>query len=152
MRRKGPSRPLRDLHETGYLRGLGTVLDHGCGHGADVAYLQDESIPARGYDPNWKPDPERSVLGRKFNVVLSTYVLNVLVGIEERLDFYAELRRLVSDKGTVYLTFRTDIKTSTTQFPIRAEDFEHMDQYFQVRYLWSGSGFKTYALKPRRRQ
>ena len=51
--RKRASVPLRYLQDKGYLKG--TVLDYGCGKGADFNHLRQAGYTAEAYDPHWKP-------------------------------------------------------------------------------------------------
>lgn len=143
IKRKGPSAPLKKIVKKGLVsRGI-TILDHGCGHGADVRHLESLDIWAAGYDPNHRDRPV--VLDRKYHVVLSTYVANVLQP-SDRNAFWAELRGLVSDAGYVILTVRTDVppEGTATQYRITEEDIPPI---FVVRQQWGGNGFRTYVLK-----
>jgi hypothetical protein len=60
-----------------------SVLDYGCGHGADVRYLKSKKIRARGWDPHYAPE-ERGL--QPADVVNLGYVLNVIEKPEERVQ------------------------------------------------------------------
>ncbi|MBB5957418.1 DNA phosphorothioation-associated putative methyltransferase [Saccharothrix tamanrassetensis] len=57
-----------------------TVLDYGCGRGDDVRALTDLDCSASGWDPHYKPDTPLTPA----NVVLLTYILNVIEDPAER--------------------------------------------------------------------
>lgn len=57
-----------------------SVLDYGCGRGGDVRSLKQMQIDASGWDPVFHPDGKVSPA----DVVLLTYVLNVIEDPEER--------------------------------------------------------------------
>jgi DNA phosphorothioation-associated putative methyltransferase len=63
-----------------------SVLDYGCGRGDDVRSLMQMQFNATGWDPYFSPDGEH----RPSDVVLLTYVLNVIEDPDERR---ATLRR-----------------------------------------------------------
>lgn len=56
------------------------VLDYGCGRGDDVRHLDTLGIAVRGWDPHYRPDPAPA----QADVVLLTYVLNIIEDIDER--------------------------------------------------------------------
>ena len=53
MSRKGASAPLKFLESKDLIKG--SVLDYGCGKGADHKHLLDKGFDAKGYDPYWMP-------------------------------------------------------------------------------------------------
>ncbi len=57
-----------------------TVLDYGCGRGGDMRRLQAAGVDARGWDPHYRPVPPPEPA----DVVLCSYVLNVIADVEER--------------------------------------------------------------------
>ncbi|TMR22628.1 DNA phosphorothioation-associated putative methyltransferase [Nonomuraea turkmeniaca] len=59
-----------------------TVLDYGCGRGDDVGYLAALGIAVQGWDPHFRPIPPPT----RADVVLLTYVLNVIENIDERME------------------------------------------------------------------
>ena len=102
--RSNASAPLRMLEKLGLLKG--SVLDYGCGKGADAKYLTEKGYLNDSYDPYWKPDE----LGdRKYDTVLCTFVLNVIesTGEEELIKTLADR---VGDGGRCFVTVRRDIK------------------------------------------
>ncbi|MBD0676977.1 DNA phosphorothioation-associated putative methyltransferase [Streptomyces sp. CBMA156] len=72
--------PARQALADGQLRPDRTVLDYGCGRGNDVRVLKRLDCQVEGWDPYHRPHthPVSS------NVVLLTYVLNVIENPEER--------------------------------------------------------------------
>lgn len=102
INRKKPSQPLMISISQGLIKG--TVLDYGCGHGADVKYLKSIGYRAYGYDPNFFPD--RSVLKDNFyDTVLNFYVLNVVFP-ETRLDILKDIKRVLKSGGIVVVAVR----------------------------------------------
>jgi DNA phosphorothioation-associated putative methyltransferase len=57
-----------------------SVLDYGCGRGDDVRHLTALGVAVIGWDPHFQPDPPP----QPADIVLLTYVLNVVENIEER--------------------------------------------------------------------
>ena len=102
--RKGASVPLRYLLDKGYLKG--TVLDYGCGKGADFNHLKQAGYAAEAYDPHWKPI---DLTGRSFDTVLCTYVLNV-VNAEAEDEILRSIKSLLTEEGQAFVAVRRDIK------------------------------------------
>lgn len=80
MGRTGLSMPLRRMLVDGLLGRDQSVFDYGCGRGQDVQTLKQLSIPASGWDPYFQPDSPLI----DSDVVMLTYVLNVIENAEER--------------------------------------------------------------------
>ena len=89
------SKPVRTLLEYGQLRPGTTVLDYGCGQGADVTGLCSLGYAAQGWDPVHRAQGVRS----EAEVVNLGYVLNVIEDPAERLetlvDAFRYARRLL---------------------------------------------------------
>lgn len=121
IRRNGPSAPLTfllsSIEDIERLTGRNLtervteevrVFDHGCGLGEDVEHLKKLGYLAKGYDPNHKPKPAPWGLNSgSFDLVLCTYVLNVLPFQEERIDALKMARRLVHEHGALAVTVRS---------------------------------------------
>jgi DNA phosphorothioation-associated putative methyltransferase len=85
MKRYSLSRPLALAVAHRLIVKSGSVLDYGCGRGADVRLLQKSGISAVGWDPHFSPnEPLRSA-----ECVNLGYVLNV---IEDPIERTATLR------------------------------------------------------------
>jgi len=102
--RKGPSLPLRWLLKDRLISREDTVLDYGCGKGADVTALRAKRIKAVGWDPYHRPD----IHPRLNDVVLCTYVLNVLDGVERHRVLWGICERL-QPWGEAFITVRRDL-------------------------------------------
>ena len=100
IHRNHPSAPVRWLSGQGLLS-RPFILDYGCGRGDDCEYLH-----CFGYDPVWAPD--EAVFKYRYNVVLCTYVLNV-VSLPTRKKILRHIVDLLVRYGVVYLTVRRDI-------------------------------------------
>lgn len=96
IRRYRCSRPVAVALAEGLISRSTSVLDYGCGHGADVAYLTSKRIRARGWDPHHHPE-RRSL--RPADVVNLGFVLNVIEDPTERAETlcraYSLARRLL---------------------------------------------------------
>jgi DNA phosphorothioation-associated putative methyltransferase len=86
IRRADLSRPMRCALEDGLIDAAASVFDYGCGHGQDIALLQERGIACAGWDPVFRP---AAPIGPA-DVVNLGFVLNVIEGPEERT---ATLRR-----------------------------------------------------------
>ena len=57
-----------------------TYFDYGCGHGADIDYLQRLGFTSSGWDPHFRPDQPQVPA----DVVNIGYVINVIEDTAER--------------------------------------------------------------------
>ncbi|RSS76751.1 methyltransferase domain-containing protein [Streptomyces sp. WAC06614] len=107
MSRPGPSPAARAVTATltGPL-GVTTLLDHGCGRGADVAHYRSAGLEADGYDPHadfgW-PRPERG----GYDLVTQAFVLNVLPNPWERVRALQDAASFVRPGGHVLVVTRS---------------------------------------------
>ncbi|MFD3553871.1 methyltransferase domain-containing protein [Streptomyces goshikiensis] len=107
MSRQGASPAARAVtgHLTGPL-GVRTVLDHGCGRGADVAHYRAAGLDADGYDPHegfgW-PRPERE----GYDLVTQMFVLNVLPDPGARIRALQDAAAFVRPGGHVVVVTRS---------------------------------------------
>ncbi|MET7474610.1 methyltransferase domain-containing protein [Streptomyces sp. NPDC005648] len=107
MSRQAPSPASRAVtkHLTGPL-GIRTILDHGCGRGADVAHYRATGLEAEGFDPHddfgW-PRPER----RGFDLVTSMFVLNVLPDPWQRIQALKDAASFARPGGHVVVVTRS---------------------------------------------
>jgi hypothetical protein len=75
----------------------GSIIDWGCGKGADVTYLQ-----CQGYDPHYRPERP---LGA-FDTVLCTYVLNTIPNYHDRCVIITEALAYLKRGGWIYVAIR----------------------------------------------
>ncbi|AKL71036.1 endonuclease/exonuclease/phosphatase family protein [Streptomyces sp. Mg1] len=107
MSRQGASPAARAVtgHLTGPL-GVRTVLDHGCGRGADVAHYRAAGLESDGYDPHegfgW-PRPERE----GYDLVTQMFVLNVLPDPGARIRALQDAAAFVRPGGHVVVVTRS---------------------------------------------
>ncbi|MEU7222868.1 DNA phosphorothioation-associated putative methyltransferase [Streptomyces chrestomyceticus] len=78
--RSALSMPARQALADGQLLTGRTVLDYGCGRGDDLRALEQLECRVSGWDPFYRPEPQP----RTSDVVLLTYVLNVIEDAAER--------------------------------------------------------------------
>ena len=95
--------PVRQLLEQNLLKGK--VLDFGCGHGADVEFLQEKGIEIQGYDPHYF----NQYPTEKFDTIICIYVLNVLLPTQQS-QVIIEISELLKPGGTAYFGVRRDVK------------------------------------------
>ncbi|MCX4663723.1 methyltransferase domain-containing protein [Streptomyces uncialis] len=107
MSRQAPSPASRAV--TGYLTSplsVASVLDHGCGRGADVAHYRSAGLDAEGYDPHddfgW-PRPDSTV----FDLVTSMFVLNVLPDPWQRIEALKDAASFARPGGHVVVVTRS---------------------------------------------
>ena len=104
MARKGASAPLKFLESKNLIKG--SVLDYGCGKGADHRHLVQSGYTAEAYDPHWRPI---ELSGNKFDTILCTYVLNV-VDQEAEEGIINSIEKLLNKGGQAFISVRRDIK------------------------------------------
>lgn len=83
--------------------GIKSILDWGCGRGADVNHFNSCGIESVGYDPNFAPQMPTG----SFDLVTCFYVLNVLFP-NERMDCLRKAAEFVSPSGYMFVTVRSD--------------------------------------------
>lgn len=76
------STPFKCLAKHGYIDGLLTVFDYGCGKGDDLRELEAHGISAMGWDPNFRPDAD--VI--EADLVNVGFVVNVIEDVDERIE------------------------------------------------------------------
>ncbi|MFE5771381.1 methyltransferase domain-containing protein [Streptomyces sp. NPDC056485] len=121
-------------HLTGPL-GVRTVLDHGCGRGADVAHYRAAGLDADGYDPHegfgW-PRPERD----GYDLVTQMFVLNVLPDPGARIRALQDAAAFVRPGGHVVVVTRSP--EEITKAAAGGSWTAHHDGY------WSSEGKGTF--------
>src|SRR6056297_1179939 len=95
--------PMRWLYKKGYLKGK--VLDFGCGLGTDVDFLLQNGLNATGYDKFYFPKLQPN----KYNTIVCSYVLNVLMP-EEQPEIFFKVSELLKKGGKAYFIVRRDVK------------------------------------------
>lgn len=98
--RTKPSAPLRYLVANGHVDVEKRMLDFGCGKGTDAKFYNMDK-----YDPAFFPSyPEG-----KYDIVLCTYVLNVIPTEGARHSIVRQIRGLLAEGGVAYITVRNDV-------------------------------------------
>ncbi len=85
LNRSSCSRPVALGLVDGLIRHETSVLDYGCGRGADVRYLRSRRFKASGWDPYYRPEQKVTPA----DVVNLGYVLNVIENPVERNETLA---------------------------------------------------------------
>ncbi|MFF5728059.1 methyltransferase domain-containing protein [[Kitasatospora] papulosa] len=107
MTRQAPSPASRAVTEH-LIRPLSisSVLDHGCGRGADVAHYRAAGLDAEGFDPHndfgW-PRPDRA----DFDLVTSMFVLNVLADPWQRIQAIKDAASFTRQEGHIVVVTRS---------------------------------------------
>jgi DNA phosphorothioation-associated putative methyltransferase len=76
------SKPVRLAVEAGLFPPDTTYFDYGCGHGADIEYIQRLGLNSTGWDPHFQPDVPQTPA----DVVNLGYVINVIEDTAERRE------------------------------------------------------------------
>ena len=76
------SKPVRLAVEAGLFPPDTTYFDYGCGHGADIEYVQRLGLTSSGWDPYFRPDVSHTPA----DVVNIGYVINVIEDTAERRE------------------------------------------------------------------
>ncbi|WP_139559697.1 DNA phosphorothioation-associated putative methyltransferase [Methylotetracoccus oryzae] len=82
LQRYSPSAPIQTLARFGFLDGSKSVFDYGCGRGDDLRGLQENGIPASGWDPHYAPEQARQSAA----IVNLGFVINVIEDLDERIE------------------------------------------------------------------
>ncbi|MCK5605531.1 methyltransferase domain-containing protein [Candidatus Pacearchaeota archaeon] len=99
IKRKRLSAPAKFLVDNEHLKG--SILDYGCGRGDDAQHLEIDS-----YDPHYQP----VLPSKQYDIILCTYVLNVLPQAQWRQVIEDMLEYLAPD-GSIYITVRNDARS-----------------------------------------
>lgn len=107
MSRRAPSsvavHVVRDLAPARQWR---SILDYGCGRGADVEYYRRRGLMADGFDPyepfGWARQPEG-----KYDLVALVFVLNVLPDPWQRLQVLRQASMFVGPQGGLLVATRS---------------------------------------------
>lgn len=82
LQRYSLSTPMQALWRHGYLHGSSRVFDYGCGRGDDIKILQEQGVPASGWDPHFRPAEQL----HSADVVNLGFVINVIEDPGERRE------------------------------------------------------------------
>jgi DNA phosphorothioation-associated putative methyltransferase len=80
MRRQYLSQPMQTIQRFGYLDGTYSIFDYGCGRGDDLEALKELNVPARGWDPHYRPSACKTTA----DVINLGFVVNVIEDKRER--------------------------------------------------------------------
>jgi len=101
--RKGPSAPLKMFLKNKIFFKRASILDYGCGQGADVRALKELGFAVVGYDPYWAPIENIS----PSDIITCTYVFNVLLPAERERTL-EKIKGLLKPNGQALITVRRD--------------------------------------------
>jgi len=103
IKRNGASAPLKMFLKNKIFSPTSSILDYGCGHGADARALEELGFSAVGYDPHWAPHVELSLS----DYITCTYVFNV-VPKGQRPEVILKIKNLLKPNGKALITVRRD--------------------------------------------
>ncbi len=95
--------PTRWLESNNHLKG--SILDFGCGFGADVLALKQKGYVCEGYDKFYFSEYPQL----KYDIIICQYVLNVVEDAIQQ-EIIMEISQLLNPNGIAYFTVRRDIK------------------------------------------
>lgn len=87
-------------------KGVGDVLDYGCGTGADVAHYRAARLDADGYDPHTAFGFAQLPI-RRYRVVTNIFVLNVIPTIDERIEILRRAAGCITPRGYLVVVTRS---------------------------------------------
>jgi len=76
------SSPMKSIAKNGFLSGDYSIFDYGCGRGDDLRELEAHGIDAIGWDPNYRPDADKT----NSDIVNLGFVINVIEDQDERIE------------------------------------------------------------------
>ncbi len=151
IRRTEPSLPLKCILRDGLNSLCASFFDFGCGHGEDIKFASDCGILAKGWDPAFLPNTEKSAA----SIVALSYVLNVIEDVSERAETLWEswnlaqrvlvvsARIVVSEQGDNDVEFGDGILTKIGTFQkffTQAELREYIENVLGVAALPAAPG------------
>lgn len=112
IRRKKPSAPARFVCEhiiphlpNRIICTKPSILDYGCGYGADVSFYKNYASYVAGYDPHPKFGYEWSY-DKKYDLITCTYVLNAIPDQADRLIALHNMMCLLNKGGCIFIAVR----------------------------------------------
>lgn len=113
--RKHWSAPCRWLIECGsVICDSASVIDYGCGKGADVRALRELRLYVVGFDPVHAPEGGIGATGT-FDVAFCTYVLNTLPTLSERMFVVEGILTALRPGGRAFVTVSRGVATGWTK-------------------------------------
>lgn len=79
-----------------------SILDWGCGKGADIIHLNELGFDTYGYDPYFSP----TLPSKKYDVGICNYVLNVIQDPKERSRTINQMMSYIKDDGYAFISVR----------------------------------------------
>jgi DNA phosphorothioation-associated putative methyltransferase len=73
---------MKSIAKSGFLSGEYSIFDYGCGRGDDLRELEAHGLDAIGWDPNFRPDTEKT----PSDIVNIGFVINVIEDQDERIE------------------------------------------------------------------
>lgn len=115
--RNKASSPARWLWKNEFINS-NKVLDYGCGKSMDHMLVGGDK-----YDPYYHPKKPR----KKYDIILCTYVLNVIPE-KERKETLDKIKKLLTKKGKAYITVRRDLSKSGHKSPFCYQSYVKLNR------------------------
>lgn len=122
------SMPVRQTLRDRVIEPQSSVLDYGCGRGQDATRLRQMGVEANGWDPYYAPDGPLV----EHDVVMMTYVLNVIEDAAERRETLDRAWRLTS--RALVVTCRLKWEQSTVRGEATGDGVVTSRETFQHLY------------------
>jgi SAM-dependent methyltransferase len=127
MSRKGPSSIAKSVvNRLSKPLEIQSILDYGCGRGADVAYYKENGYVVGGYDNHSPFGFSNKPIG-KFDLITINYVLNVLANPYERYLVLKEASQYLKENGYMLVTarsvFEIEKEAQTKNWPIYSDGY-----------------------------
>jgi len=126
--RKTPSRPTQDAVLGGFLQSGSSILDWGCGRGADTEWLRSLGFRAVGYDPFYRP--EKPALAT-FESALLIYVLNVIEDADDRVRCLLSLQQHLLSGAAILVAVRSQKELARNNWETTGDGFRTRSGTFQ---------------------
>jgi len=101
------SRPIQLAADLGLVTAGSTLFDYGCGRGDDVNGLARAGVTAKGWDPHFSPDAEKT----RAEIVNLGYVINVIPDPSERRDAVLDAWNLAEKALVVSARLNSELRT-----------------------------------------
>ena len=130
---------MQHLLRFGFLDGSRSLFDYGCGRGDDLRSLSELNVPARGWDPVFRPDAEP----QSADIVNLGFVLNVIEDPDERRETLKAAFALA--RKVLIVSVMLGYQSRREQFAVYEDGVRTQRNTFQKYYVQDE--FRSYVEK-----